>query len=59
MLHLGYFAETRLDYLKDLQLADSGSTDEIDILIVSDFYWSVVTGKNKNRHKQRTCRCGD
>ena len=59
MLHLGYFAETRFDYLKDLQLADSGSTDEIDIFIGSNFYWSVVTGKNKNRQKQRTCGCGD
>ena len=41
------FAKTRFDYLKDLQLADSGSTDEIDLLIGSDFYWSVVTGKTK------------
>ena len=30
-----------------MQLADSGSTDEIDLLIGSDFYWSVVTGKTK------------
>ena len=41
------FAKTRFDYLKDLKLADSGSTDEIDLLIGSDFYWSVVTGKTK------------
>ena len=59
MLYLGYFAETRFDYLKDLQLADSGSTDEIDILIGSNFCWLIVTGKNKNRQKQRTCGCGD
>ena len=39
--------KTRFDYLKNLQLADSGSTDEIDILIGSNFYWSVVTGKTK------------
>ena len=40
-------SKTRFDYLKDLQLADSGFTDEIDLLIGSDFYWSVVTGKTK------------
>ena len=27
-----------------MQLADSGSEDEIDLLIGSDFYWSIVTG---------------
>ena len=32
------FAKTRFDYLKDLQLADSRSADEIDLLIDSDFY---------------------
>ena len=31
-------AKTRFDYLKDLQLADSGSVDEIDLLIDSYFY---------------------
>ena len=41
------FTKTRFDYLKDLQLADSSSTDEIDLLIGSSFYWSVVTGKTK------------
>ena len=41
------FAKTHFDHLKDLQLADSGSTDEIDLLICFDFYWSVVTGKTK------------
>ena len=30
-----------------MQLADSGFTDEIDLLIGSDFYWSVVAGKTK------------
>ena len=40
-------AKTRSDYLKDLQLAGSGSTDVINFLICSDFYWSVVTGKTK------------
>ena len=32
------FAKTCFDYLKDLQLADSGSTDEIDLLIGCNFY---------------------
>ena len=41
------FAKTRFDYLKDLQRADSGSTDEIDLLIGSNFYWSVFTGETK------------
>ena len=49
------FAKTRFDYLRGLQLADSGSTDEIDLLIGSDFCWSVVYKKNKNWQKQRTC----
>ena len=51
-------SETRLSFisafsicmtvpLKDLCLADSGSTDEIDLLIGSEFYQSVVTGKTK------------
>ena len=30
-----------------MQLADSGFTDEIDLLIGSDFYWSIATGKTK------------
>ena len=44
-------AKTRSDYLKDLQLAGSGSTDVINFLIRSDFYWSVVTGKTKTGKK--------
>ena len=28
-----------------LKLADSGSANETDILISSNFYWSLVTGK--------------
>ena len=49
--------KTRFDYLKDLQLADPGFTDKIDLLIGSDFYWSIVTGK-KNWQKQRNYGCG-
>ena len=30
-----------------LKLADSGSANETDILISSNFYWSLVTGKIK------------
>ena len=44
---LNSLAKTRFDYLKDLQLADSSFTDEIDLLIGSDFYWSIATGKTK------------
>ena len=32
-----------------MQLPDSGSTDEIDLLIGSNFYWSVLIGKTKTR----------
>ena len=31
--------------LMGLKLADSGSANETDILISSNFYWSLVTGK--------------
>ena len=51
------FAKTRFDYLKDLQLADPGFTDKIDLLIGSDLYWSIVTGK-KNWQEQRNYGCG-
>ena len=29
------------------QLADSGTMEEIDMVIGPDFYWSLVTGKAK------------
>ena len=41
------FTKTRFDYLKDLQLADLGSTDEIDLLLGFNFYLSVAFGKTK------------
>ena len=41
------FARNNFDYLKELELADSKSTDEIDLLIGSDFYWLLVTGNVK------------
>ena len=36
-----------------MQLADSGSTDEIDVLIGSESYWSAVTGKTKTGKKNK------
>ena len=30
--------------MKDLELADTGSSDDIEQLWVSDFYWEFVTG---------------
>ena len=37
-----------------MQLADWRSTDEIDLLIGSNFYWSVVTGKTKTGKNNET-----
>ena len=48
------FTKTRIVYLDDLQLADWRSTDEIDLLIGSNFYWSVVTGKTKTGKNNET-----
>ena len=31
-------------FLKDLGLADTGSSDDIKLLIGSDFYWAFLTG---------------
>ena len=47
-------AKTRIVYLDDLQLADWRSTDEIDLLIGSNFYWSLVTGKTKTGKSNET-----
>ena len=30
--------------MKDLELADTDSSDDIELLIGSDFYWAFVTG---------------
>ena len=40
-------AQKNYEFLKDLNLADSKTMGEIDLLIGSDFYWSLVTGKIK------------
>ena len=41
------FVQNNYDHFKDLQLIDSGSNDDIELLIGSDFYWSMVTGNVK------------
>lgn len=41
------FAKTRFDYLENLQAADSGSTDELNLLIGSNFYLSVGIEKQR------------
>jgi len=40
-------AKNKSEHLKDLKLADSGSNDDIELLIGGDFYWSLVTGDIK------------
>ena len=47
------FVQSNYDHFKDLQLADSGSNDDIELLIGSDFYWCVVTGNVK------VCKIGE
>ena len=39
--------KTTMSILKDLQLADLDSNDDIKLLIGSDFYWYVVMGNIK------------
>ena len=41
------YTKTNFEFLEDLNLAHSGTMEEIDMLIGSDFYWSLVTGKVK------------
>ena len=38
------FAKNNFEFLKDLELADTDSSDDIELLIGSDFYWAFVTG---------------
>ena len=40
-------AKNNFEILKDLNLADSDTMKEIDMLISSDFYWSLVKGQVK------------
>ena len=41
------FAKQNFDYLKELELANSESKNDIDLLIGSDSYWLLVTGNVK------------
>ena len=41
------FVRNNYNHFKDLQLVDSGFNDDIQLLIGSDFYWSMVTGNVK------------
>ena len=38
------FAKNNFEFLRELELADTGSSDDIELLIGSDFYWAFVTG---------------
>ena len=38
------FAKNNFEFLKNLELADTGFSDDIELLIGSDFYWAFVTG---------------
>ena len=42
--------QNKFDHLRGLKLIDSGHGSDIDILIRSDYYWSLVTGKVKVGH---------
>ena len=39
------FARENFEHLRGLDLADSGGEDEVDLLIGSDFYWELMSGK--------------
>ena len=41
------YAKNNLEFLKDLNLAYSGTMKEIDMVIGSEYYWSLVIGKVK------------
>ena len=41
------YTKNNFEFLKDVTLAGSDTMEEIDMLIESDFYWSLVTGKVK------------
>ena len=43
------FAWKNFEFLKDLELADTGCSDDIELLIGSDFYWAFVTGNVRLR----------
>ena len=41
------FTQKNYSHLQILNLADSGASSDIDLLIGSDYYWDLVTGKFK------------
>ena len=41
---VNYVCKEQLWILKDLELADTGSGDDIELLIGPHFYWAFVTG---------------
>ena len=41
------YAKENIDYLKELELANSKSKNDIDLLIGSEFQWLLVTGNVK------------
>ena len=41
------FTQKNYSHLQNLNLADSGASSNIDLLIGSDYYWDLVTGKVK------------
>lgn len=51
------FAQSNYEHFKDLKLADSGSNNDIKLLIGSDFCRSMVTGNVKIGKKWGTCWC--
>ena len=38
------FVKNNFEFLRDLELADTCSSDDIELFIGSDFYWAFVTG---------------
>ena len=41
--------QSQFDYLNDMLIADSSSTNEIDLIIDSDFYWLVATDTKRGQ----------
>lgn len=41
------FAKEKFEHLKDLELADKNQVEVIDLLIGSDYYWPLMTGRVK------------
>ena len=50
-------SQSNYEHFKDLKLADSGSNNDIELLIGSDFCRSMVTGNVKIGKKWGPCWC--